>query len=90
MGEFVGLFVQQGRGLGDDPGAVRIGGLAPHFIGRLGGREFGFELRVGDLVEALDQLAVEGVEALVGHCGSAFWLVDGSRRPPRIGGRLLF
>ncbi len=63
----VGLLVQQLRGLGDDHRPLGIALVPPGLETGLGRRQLGLVLRCVDVVEVLDQLAVEGAEALVGH-----------------------
>ena len=67
VGEGVGLLMQQLGCLGDDHRPLGVGLVPPGLEADLGGRQLGLELRGADVVEALDQLAVKGTKALVGH-----------------------
>ena len=75
--EVVEPVVHERRRLGDDHGALGVGLEAPGFVTLRGGRDLGLELLVGDLFEALEKIAVEGIHALVGHAGSPFPMLCG-------------
>jgi hypothetical protein len=65
--EFVEPVVHELRRLGDDHGAFGVRLASPGFVTLRGGRDLDLELLVGDLVEALKKVSVEGIHALVRH-----------------------
>ena len=65
--KFVGLRMQNLCRLGHDDRALGIGLVPPSLEAGRRGRKLGLELLVGQFIELFQELAVGGIDALVGH-----------------------
>ena len=72
FGELVDIRAHQRCGLGNDFCTLCVARVLPRIEAGLSGGERLFKLFVGQLVEALQDLAVVGVDALVSHVGTLF------------------
>ncbi len=80
VGEGVGLLMQQLGGLGDDHRPLGIGLVTPRLEAGGGGRNRRLQFRPRHVVEALDRLAAERIDAVVGHgWGSSILRFDAPR-----------